>query len=434
MIGMLKRWGIRLVFAFAVMVIGAVSGAFSDTSSASAGSVERRGVWVAFYEYSAAGLSNRTEAAFRKNAATLFKNIKSYGCNEVFFHVRAYDDAIYPSKITGWSHYISTDGKALSYDPLEILVQAAHSQGLKFHAWMNPYRVTTTKILNPAKTKTINRIVNQVKEIINNYQVDGIHFDDYFYLGTKYASVKASKRRKNVNKLIKKVYATVKAKSKDIEFGISPAGNYEYCMSIGADVKTWLSKSGYIDYLIPQIYWSDKYKMGGKYHKLFTERLELWRSLNKLDLPMPIGLAAYRCGYSTPPDYGWSKKKNNLKTQLQAIKAGNSEGYSLFAYTNLWTSHSKAEMKKFLTELSWIKLNSTAVTLKQGETFTFTAKWKPAKVTWGPDISFRSLDESIATVDENGVITAVAAEGTVKIQAYSGDKKKNCTVTIADGD
>ena len=93
-------------------------------------------------------------------------------------------------------------------------------------------------------------------------------------------------------------------------------------------------------------------------------------------------------------------------------------------------SRTKKEMKNFLLELSWIKLNKTSVTLKKGETFTFSAAWKPAKVTDGPEIEFKSMDENIATVNEDGVVTALAEEGTVKIKAFSGSKSKTCTITI----
>ncbi len=391
-------------------------------------------MWVCFYEYYSAGLSNRTEAAFKKNAETLFKSIKNYGCNEVYFHVRAFDDAIYPSKIVGWSSYMCSDKKSPGYDPLKILVEKAHEQKLKIHAWMNPYRVTTSKILNPAKAKTRKRIVSQVKEIIDNYDVDGIHFDDYFYLGKKYNKVKAKTRKKNVNKLVKEVHDVVKAKSKDLEFGISPAGNTEYSMSIGGDVKTWLSNKGYIDYIVPQIYWSDQYKLSGKMHKLFTERLAEWRALNKIDLPMYIGMGLYRAGLSkskVKPDYGWAKKSNNMVSQLKKIKNGNCEGYSLFAYSDLAASRTRKEMNKFLIELGWITLNKTKVTIKKGETFKLTAKWAPSKNPCTDKFSFRSLDGEIAEVDADGTVKALKT-GTVKVQAFSGDKVKACTVTVKD--
>ena len=85
--------------------------------------------------------------------------------------------------------------KTPNYDPLAILVESAHKYGLKFHAWMNPYRITQKKIYDPAKKSTTSRIMLAVREVIDNYPVDGIHFDDYFYPGSghkqykKYASL-----------------------------------------------------------------------------------------------------------------------------------------------------------------------------------------------------------------------------------------------------
>ena len=110
---------------------------------------EIRGVWIAFYEYKKAGLKNKSEAVFRKNADKLFKKIKDNGCNAVFFHVRAFDDAIWPSENFKFSSYMGK--KTPNYDPLAILVESAHKYGLKFHAWMNPYRITQKKIYDPAK-------------------------------------------------------------------------------------------------------------------------------------------------------------------------------------------------------------------------------------------------------------------------------------------
>ena len=416
-----------------LMIACAALGNTGKTPVAKAGSYTHRGVWVAFYEFYKAGLSNRTEAAFRQNADKMFQKIKDYGCNEVFFHVRAFDDAIYPSKIVGWSKYISTDGKALPYDPLKILVELAHAKKLKLHAWMNPYRVTTSKILNPAKKSTLKRINSQVKEILDNYDVDGIHFDDYFYLGDEYNHVKPATRRKKVNKMVKMVHDTVKAKSEDIEFGISPAGNYEYCMQIGADVKTWLSTPGYIDYIIPQIYWSNKYKMNGKMTALYTERLELWQGLNKIDLPMYIGLGLYRAGKGGAPDYGWKSSDENLAEQARMLKAGNCEGYTLFAYTDIDSDEAETEMENFIEEIAWIKLKKSKATVAPGESIQLEPTWMPAMYEGDDDFEFESADESIATVGETGLVTAVADYGTVKIYVTGNGKKKTFTLTIGNG-
>ena len=194
-----------------------------------------------------------------------------------------------------------------------------------------------------------------------------------------------------------------------------------------------MSKKGYIDYIVPQIYWSDQYKLNGKMTKLFSERLQLWQEKNKLGIPMYIGMGLYRAGtdkdkYS--PDYGWSKRSDNMATQLKKILKSTCEGYSLFAYSDLGSKATKKEMKKFFKVLGWIELNQTEVTLKKGQTFNLKATWAPKMYKNGPDIKFRSMDEEVATVDEDGVVTAVAAKGKVIIQAYSGSKYTDCVVTI----
>ena len=293
-------------YSFLLILFMALCLSLGNGNKAQAGSLQTKGVWVSCFEFEELGLKDKTEAQFRANANKIFATIRANGCNTVYFHVRAYDDAIYPSSVAGFSKYISSDGKAPGYDPLKILVSLAHSHKLKIHAWMNPYRVSSTKILDPASETTTVRIVNQVKEIINRYAVDGIHFDDYFYPTNikKYKKVPAATRRQNVNVMVRKVYQTVKQKKKSLKFGISPAGDITYCEKIGADVRTWLSQSGYVDYIIPQIYWSNNYIMSGKKTALFNERLAKWRQINKRDVPMYVGLALYKTGYSLKPKHG----------------------------------------------------------------------------------------------------------------------------------
>ena len=121
-----------------------------------------RGVWISCFDYDTAGLKDKTEVEFRKNVKTMFAKVKAEGCNTVFFHVRAFDDAIWPSTNFSVSKYMSSSG-ILSYDPMKILVTEAHAKGLKFHAWMNPYRVNYSKILDPSKQASIDRVLLAVK-------------------------------------------------------------------------------------------------------------------------------------------------------------------------------------------------------------------------------------------------------------------------------
>jgi uncharacterized lipoprotein YddW (UPF0748 family) len=113
-------------------------------------------------------------------------------------------------------------------------------------------------------------------EVVKNYDVDGIHFDDYFYqAGT------ASSRRNNVYLLIRDVYSKIKSISKDAVFGISPKGDVYALIDVGADVETWLSLPGYVDYLCPQLYWSDSYGSAGT-TTMYSNRLNGFVSINKM--------------------------------------------------------------------------------------------------------------------------------------------------------
>lgn len=402
---------------------------FGSMTEVKAGKLSTRGVWVSCFEYESYGLKNKPESVFRANVNQMFSKIKASGCNHVYFHVRSYDDAIYPSAVVGWSRYISASGKPLSYNPLQILVSSAHRYGLKFHAWMNPYRVTQKKVLNPAKPETTERIVRQVKEIIDHYNVDGIHFDDYFYPTNekKYNKISKATKKKHVNAMVQKVYSTVKEKNKKLQFGISPAGDIKYCERIGADVKTWLSKSGYVDYIVPQIYWSDNYKLKGKKTKLFSTRLEEWRAINTIDVPMYVGLALYKTGYSLSNDYGWKKSSKNIAKQLQIIRAGNSEGYVLFASKDLYRPGAAKEIKHYLETIGKIKLNKKKKTIRVGKKYKLRAKAWPSRVQL--NVKWRSTNKKIATVSKSGVVKA-KRKGKVKIYAYYGTLKKVCKITV----
>lgn len=307
---------------------------------------DMHGVWIAFVDYKNMGLYNKSEEVFRTNADKMFKNLKKDKIDTVFFHVVPCNDSIYPSEYLKWSKYMFK--KAPAYDPLEILVELAHENDMAFHAWLNPYRKTMKKSYDPGKKASITRIVNIVDEIIDNYDVDGIHMDDYFYPSNgQFKKVSVSKRKKNVNKMILKVYQTIKDKDEDIVFGISPAGTVSYAESIGCDLETWLSEDGYMDYIVPQIYWSDKYILKGKKTKLYTQRLEQWVELNQNDMPMIIGLGLYRAGKKDTYDKGWKKKSNIIVTQIKQEKAAGCQGFVLFSSTYMYNKSGKKEMKNY---------------------------------------------------------------------------------------
>ncbi len=417
------RWRIILLMSFAVCFL------MGTAKPVKAGTLGTRGVWVSCFEYEAAGLKNKTESEFRTNADKLFSNIKSCGCNTVYFHVRSYDDAIYPSETFGYSKYMVKAGTKPAYDPLRILLDSAHKYGLKFHAWMNPYRVTKKKVLNPGEAATTSRILQQVKEIIAKYNVDGIHFDDYFYPSNdkKYNKVSKKTRMKNVNSMVKKVYQTVKAKRSGLQFGISPAGDVSYCEKIGADVKTWLSQSGYVDYVVPQIYWSDQYIMGGKTRALFRERLAKWRSINRRDVPMYIGLALYKAGRNVSGDPGWKNSSSNIANQLNQIRSGNSEGYVLFSYLDLFRGTAGQEMKHYLENIGSLRISKKKKTMRKGKKFQLRAYGWPDRLSWG--VRFKSSNKKVASVSKKGLVRA-KKKGKARVYAYYGGRKVRCLVRV----
>lgn len=376
---------------------------------------EMRAVWISYLEFGGANMSKMSKSSFQSYINKLFTNCKNLGLNTVIVQVRPMGDALYSSSYFPWSSYASgKQGKSPGYDPLAYMVKAAHNRGLKIQAWLNPYRVTTTgtnvKALssdnqarkwrsssssskkrnvltfngalyyNPAKSDVQNLIVKGVKEIVKNYDVDGIHFDDYFYpaLGSQYKSnfdakeykayvkrCKAQKksaksivswRRSNVNNLVKKVYKAVKSIDKNVEFGVSPAGNISNLYASDryyVDVKTWMKSTGYVDYICPQIYWSFTHSICP-----YTNTVKQWAALkknNKIDLY--IGLAAYRAGITTAEaraigDMGWTKSKQELKKQVvTGRKVSKVNGFVFYRYDNLFSSKLKQErtnLKKVL--------------------------------------------------------------------------------------
>lgn len=404
-----------LILSYTLMASGSKKGAAKKATTKSQNfgkaenvlkSDEMRAVWISFLEY---GSKKYTKSQFQNYINKTFDNCRAKGLNTVIVHVRPFADAIYPSKYFPWSRYISgTAGSNPGFDPLDYAVKAAHKRGLAIHAWINPYRITndSTKLsslpknsiarkwgssknasdrrnvlkyqgklyFNPASSAVQTLVTNGVTEIVQNYAVDGIHFDDYFYpnLGKKYkknfdakeyqAYVKSCKkngkkaasivswRRNNVSGLLKRIHTAVKKINSKCVFGISPAGNLDNLYSSSnyyADVKTWMNSDQYIDYICPQIYWSFTQSICP-----YKKTLKKWTALprnSKVDLY--VGLAAYRAGISQKEasavaDIGWSKSNTILSRQVkylrQTKKCG---GFILFSYSDLNRRTARKEIR-----------------------------------------------------------------------------------------
>ena len=194
---------------------------------------EMRGLWISFLDWQKY-LKGYDEAGFRLQFHNMCINAASQGINSLFVHVRSHNDAVYPSAIYPWSEEML--GGDPGYDPLAIMLEEAHSFGLQFHAWINPYGYRNGQLSGDPAIVTGENIVGGVEELLTNYpEIDGIHFDDYFIPADKEVH----------NTLIAAVYTCAHNHGK--VFGISPAGGVDANTKLGADVATWLSVPGYID-------------------------------------------------------------------------------------------------------------------------------------------------------------------------------------------
>ena len=272
----------------------------------------------------------------KQEAIALLDFLQAHHFNAVILQVRPQADALYDSKIEPWSYYLTgTQGKAPDpyYDPLEFWVAQAHERGIELHVWLNPYRAhhkegkaigeqsivkTHPELvvflkegywwMDPAR-KEVQDITNSVvMDIVNRYDIDGVHMDDYFYPypsyngnvdfpdSTSWAAYqhnggKLSRgdwRRDAVNQLIEKMYQNIKAKKPWVKFGLSPFGiwrpgypesieGFDQYNQLYADARLWLNK-GWMDYFSPQLYWPVN-----RYAQSFPVLLGWWAGENKMN-------------------------------------------------------------------------------------------------------------------------------------------------------
>ena len=346
-----------------------------------------RGVWVssvANIDYpSQQGLS---ADQLKSEADTILNNIAAMGLNTVFLQVRPSADALYPSALFPWSRYVSgTTGQAPDgdFDVLAYWVEGAHSRGLQLHAWLNPYRITRdgkeeldslpetspakqhpewvveyegNYYFNPGLPAVQQLVVDGAAEILRNYDVDGIHLDDYFYPGTDFNDAAAYARygedfddigdwrRDNVNTLIASLDETVHAINPELSFGVSPAGIWDnkadnpkgsdtngrssyreiYCDSV-----EWV-KRGTVDYICPQLYWSIGYEIAD-----FEVLVDWWQDIvSTSDVALYIGIGAYRAAEAEPGDvwYGTAELERQLDILDNSIDI---QGEVFFSYASL---------------------------------------------------------------------------------------------------
>ncbi len=342
-----------------------------------------KAVWISQFDLE--GVLNEggiqpEEDKFRETMRTLFTSLNERGINTAIVQLRPYGDSFYPSAYYPPSEYaVGFYGADFTYDPLPIMIEEAHAASISFHAWINPLRCMEgvdmalinvaygvrdyeqnhngdyivqwtdgRNYLNPGYEEVRQLIINGATEIVRYYDVDGVHMDDYFYptqdasfdnkayrAQDEYHSITAF-RFGNINKLVSGLYSGIKAENPNVMFGISPAGNIGYTRDLYADVHTWLSNPGYVDYIMPQIYWGLQHKSApfgtiyDQWSKLITE------PSIRLIPGMTVENAAK--GFNGESTSEWNNNRDVLrKCMSYANNKENCSGFSLFSVSNIIT-------------------------------------------------------------------------------------------------
>ncbi len=344
-----------------------------------------KGIWISQFDFNRVYSENgnqRDEKSYRELLGTALDNVKALGFNTVIVQMRPNADSFYPSQYYPWSHFINGSyGKFADYDPIKIFIEEAHNRDLSYQAWINPMRGMTLEnaakldeaypmaqwmrdeskkrylfvgkyadkeayYLNVYYEEVRNLIINGAAEIVRYYDVDGVHMDDYFYPGedeamddVEFAAEQAKNpeytlkemRYESLSKLVSGIYSAVKAENKNVLYGIAPAGNLNNVRKFYyADVDTWCSKPGYIDYIMPQIYW-------GFDHPIcpFAETYQLWADLCCDSVKFMAGLTFANAIYGYD-EVHYDEFKNNkavYRKTFEYINAQKSfEGFSVFCY------------------------------------------------------------------------------------------------------
>ena len=349
---------------------------------AGAARAEFRGAWISTVHNLDWPSKGSSAAQQKAELVRMLDAAKSVGLTDVFFQVRPEGDALYKSSLEPWSRFLTgTQGGNPGYDPLAFCIAEASKRGIRVHAWLNPYRaavkagsplasnhmarrfkpyaykVGSVLCMDPGSREVQDHVVAVATDVARRYPVAGIHFDDYFYPyppsggSVSFPDAKtyqryrsgggsldlADWRRNNVNTLIERVSRAVKAARPGAVFGVSPFGIYtkgqpstvsaglDQLNEIFADPVRWM-RSGWVDYLSPQLYWKDKSPQS------FSELLKWWRgpSANPRGVPIYPGIAAYRMS-----EQGWPAEEIVRQVALSRTVGSGPSGHVFFRMANI---------------------------------------------------------------------------------------------------
>ncbi len=378
---------------------------------------DMKAIWLSQFDMNGVYMDQgqqRPEASYRELLTVVLDNVIKNGFNTVIVQVRPNADSMYPSEYYPVSQYVvGAYGNVMIYDPLEILIEEAHNRNLSVHAWINPLRCMSVNhieavsdayavgqwyrdadklgnyivgvgnyyYLNPAYEEVRNLIINGASEIARNYNVDGVHMDDYFY-PTQEADFdqyaynayradggtlnQADFRRQELNKLVSGIYTAVKSIDSRILFGISPAGNINNVYDVQfADVYTWCSTGGYLDYICPQVYFGMEH---GTHD--FVKVCRIWQDIIKSDhvsLIIGMTLGKAESGFDQYAGSGqneWAENKDVLRRSLEStLNLDRCRGISVFCYLYFYspttgapaeaTQQERDNFVPLLKEITW---------------------------------------------------------------------------------
>lgn len=348
--------------------------------------------WFTYREIEELCKQSNTEEEFISNINQILTKLTKYKVNNLFLHARAFDDCFYSSSIFPPSEYCKNANDELKFDILKCFIQCAGEYNIKIHAWINPYRIRNdnniskispnsfaSKILtensederiiitdneiyyNPAYPDIQNYVLNGIREILENYNVNGIHIDDYFYPTTEENIDKSiykeylemggylnldEFRRNAVNSLISSIYSLVKSYDEDICVSVSPAADIEKNFnSCYADVELWAKNEGYCDILVPQLYYGFNHST-----MPFSELLSEWLALNNDNTKIAIGLALYKAGnedvYAGNGTNEWKENSDIISQQIDLINSTQAIGWAYFSSSYLYSTVSEGVEKE----------------------------------------------------------------------------------------
>ena len=359
------------------------------------------GVWINYNEINNLITNCETQSELDDKIISMLNEFSKYNINTIFLHSRAFDDSFYNSKIYQTSDYCINDNNELKFDILQSFIDCGSDFNIEIHAWVNPYRIrkdNNTNLINrntlagewyaentndqrliitndsifynPAYIEVQKYVLCGIKEILDNYNVDGIHIDDYFYPTTNENIDSetyndyienggklslADFRRQNVNSLIMSIYSLVKSYSQDLCFSISPSADIDSDYNTHyADVKLWTSQKGYADYIIPQIYFGFEHET-----MPFESVVDEWIKLKTDNTKIAIGLSAYKSGefdaYAKSGSNEWVENSDILKRQISLIESIDLlDGYSYYSssyLTNDYNENLKQERLNIVSQL-----------------------------------------------------------------------------------